>query len=107
LEEKYEERIPIDKLKRANPSSWADYVTASITVKVVTPAPVYNCLKKYLLQELRQPRQLKIFDDSAQRVRKNALRNRLTDVFNRLDFDHYLTISNGALIVNLKRQFCT
>jgi len=101
-------RNKLDKIGRAKPSSWADYSTASLVIKVLQteqPRHLYKSLTKNAFQERRRPGRMKFYDDSNTKVGGNSLRNRLTDLFNRIDFDFYPFINPDRLRINLKRLF--
>jgi len=100
------QRSKLDKIGRANPTQWGHFTTATTVVKIIRnnhPHQLFTSLSRNVYQERRKPSRLRFFNDSNKKVGLNCLRNRLTEIFNAIDFDHYPNISDEGLRTNLKR----
>jgi len=99
------EESPGQKFKQ---SVWADYSTASLVIKVMQNEQrrhLHKSPTRNTFQEQWRPGRMKFFDDSSSKVGGNSLRSRLTDLFNRIDFDFYHFITLDRLSISLKRLF--
>ncbi len=100
-------RNELDKLGRAKPIQFARYSTAGIVIKTVRnqePRNLLETLKKTMYVKRRQAGRLHFYDSSKTKMGLQSIENRLTDVFSRLDFDHFPHISDHHLRTSLKKS---
>jgi len=101
-------RRTLDKIGRATPLQWGNYINASTAVKVINnqkPNLLCDSLMKNMYQERRKPGQIKFFSNNNTKVGQNSLKNRLDDAFKAINFDHYPLNSIDYLRTNLKKTF--
>jgi len=100
-------RSDLDRLGRARPSTWAKYLTTSLTIKTIRDGfPVI--LKENMMRNSsvvqHKPGRLKFFDGSTARIGSQMIDNRLTHM-NSLHFDWLDGLSDDRLRQNLTRNF--
>ena len=79
-------RPTLDKIGRAAPSVWSQYVTASTVMNCVNqckPERLYNLILSQSYKESRRPGILKFRETNRLKMGKNMLINRLKNVFNK------------------------
>jgi len=97
----------LDLIGLANPVQWFHYITASTVIKIMKneePKLLHESLTSTCYTEQRRPERFRFYDSSASRFGKDAICNRLTDIFKLIDFDH-LNINDHLLRINLKKSF--
>lgn len=95
-----------DKIGRAKPWEWGYFSTTSTVNKIFRnncPNQLFTSFNKNIYHERRKPGRLQFFNNSNTNIGINCLKNRLTDIFNVMDFDHYPSISDNGLRTNLKK----
>lgn len=101
-------RSELDLLGRARPSLWAKYSTANFTIKVLRdrqPARLHDHIISTLFHERRFPDVYKFYDKSKKKIGRQALGNRLKDIFDEFQTPLTLRESNGTIRLKLKRAF--
>lgn len=94
--------------RRATPSMWGAYATASLVIKLLrnkTPKMIYNTLLENLYVERRKPCRGRFYNNSTGKVGLHELKNRLNFICD-LDFDWLgLDLSDDAIRIKLKKFF--
>jgi hypothetical protein len=90
----------LDEIGRARPSIWGNYATASITIKALrdkVPSRLYGHITKTMYTTRRSNDILHFYDDSKRKVGRQAIGNRLKDIFDQLNAPLTLHESNGSI----------
>ncbi len=101
-------RSSLDQIGRAKPSVWAKYATANLAIKILrdhVPTRLYRHLNETLYYERRSANIIKFYDSSSKRVGKNAIGNRLKNVFDEINNPITLLESNDSIRLLLKKTF--
>ena len=97
----------LDELGRVRPSIWAKYATASLVIKILRdkrPGRLYCHLLDTCYKEERSGR-LKFFDSSQYKPGRQALGNRLADLFSEITTQLTLLESDCTIRTTLKKSF--
>jgi len=100
-------RATLDRMGRARPSVWGQYLMASTAIKSITKCIPFNLhaeFKRNMFTERRKPLKPKFFDDSKRRIGRMAARNRLNFI-NDVEFDWINGMTDDLLRIKLKKHF--
>jgi len=90
------------------PNTVASFLyTISAVVKIMRkqePKLLYEALSRTCFQERRKPNRIKFYGAWTTRIWSNAVNNRLTEIFDKIDFDH-MSINDIQLRMRLKKCF--
>jgi len=104
---KKKKRSELDKLGRAKPSLWAKYSTGNLVLKTLKreyPVYIYEklCTTRYTTR--RRPKKYLFYDKSQTRNGFQSIENRITAIFNDLDFDFDNEMTDDCIRISLKRS---
>jgi len=80
----------------------------SPVIKVINsqkPKHLFESINQNAFQERRKPGRLKFFRTANTKTSLSSLKNRLTNTFKEIEFDHFPFISVDSLCTNLKNLF--
>jgi len=100
-------RAELDRIGRARPTTWSNYLMASTAIKAITrgtPKAIAEELQKNMFKERRRQNRPKFFDDSKRKIGRQQLKNRL-NFLNGLSFDWIDGMCDATLRINLKKEF--
>jgi hypothetical protein len=101
-------RSRLDEIGRAKPSTWGNYAVASIIIKTLrdkVPSRLHDHLTKTMYNTRRNNGIIHFYDDSRRKVGKQAVGNRLKEIFEQLNAPLTLHESNGSIRKMLKEAF--
>jgi len=102
-------RDEIDMISgRASPDEWSNYALAKTviqTVKAMMPCRLYVDLMSNSYSERRSPGRLFFHDDSARKIGRQVLKNRLSVLSRQIKFDWLNNMSPDLIRINLKKSF--
>jgi hypothetical protein len=100
-------RYKLDELGRVGPDKWSKYITASTVIKILRdkePKRLHDCITSNIYINDRS-KKFKFFDRAVYRVGKQAINNRIGEIFNEIKTMITLNESNDSLRILLKRTF--